>query len=1248
MNLAFLKRLPRGRQALVWLALGFVLYTLAGFFLLPPLIRWQLVKQLPALTRRQAAVQQVQVNPWALSLTIRGLALSEPDGRPFAAWDELYVNFQASSLFRWAWTFAEIRVAKPFAEVILFPDGRLNLANLFAAPTNAPPKPPASSVPRIHITHLVVTNGFVALEDRTRRSLFRTEYRPINLNLRQFTTRPNADTPYSFHAECDAGRSVTWAGDLTIQPLRSAGRLDVTGIMLSRYQPYLEDFTRAVVTNGLADAQCHYRFAVNSNGVDVAVTNGAVQVAQVQVLDPATGETVVGIDGIDVQQARFDLRQRTVELGAVKVSAATVLTRLDPTGRLNLLDLLPPSAVTTNSGPAAGVASPPWTATVDEFTIERAAVGFEDRTRRTPFQTELKPIEFTLKRFTTGPDADARYTFQVTSEAAEVIAGAGTVSVNPLRSAGELKFNAVDVKKYLPYAEAFFRGRILSGQVEARIPYRLALGPDGLQAGVTNLAVTLGDLQVQLPESPETVTHVASIGGERVDASLEDRRGRVGLFKGSGGSFLVRRDEAGVLNLLGLLAVAPTNAPPAPVPSDRAAAGHTAYALGGWTLDVDEIQLDDYTVKVEDRVPTRPATNRVDQLSLNVKGLSTASDKPITARVSFRLNETATLSAQGTAVRAPGAAEGELAVTRLELRAAQPYLDPFVALELGSGTLTTAGRVRFQTHDPATPRLTFAGDLQLTHLVTTDPGSSQEFVGWDELAVTGIRAVVAPNELKIDELRLVRPRASLLIGADGRPNLARILKQPDGTTPPRAATASSATNPPPPPPAANPFPVQLGSLVLDRAAFTFADDSVQPRVTLGLEELSGSVKGIASAPTAPAEVDLRGRVNAQSPFSVTGRVNPFPATRFVDLTLTNANTDLTPLTGYLEKFGGYPLKKGRLSTRLRYQVEGQALQAENSIQVDQLLLGARNQSPDATSLPLKLGVALLKDSNGRIELDVPVGGRLDDPEFSLGPIVLKVILNTLVKAAASPFKLLGALAGGGGDELSFVEFVPGTTNLVDGELDKLDKLAAALAKRPALNLEIEAAVDPARDGLALARARLDGELRAKRLGELAARGRAPGSPATFVIEPEERNRLLRAAFVEQFGTNLAAILQTNQARLAGTNQAAAVSPPKVKRGLLRRLTGLFGGGTPKAEKRLSKTDREALGQATPELMETLLAEQLPTPAEAFDALRTARSRWVYDWLQQAGQVAVDRLLLAAPKPVDPAARGEPRVNLALN
>src|SRR5262245_130028 len=104
------------RRWTVRLAVAFVAYSLIGFFLVPPLIKSPLEKRLPPLTKRQATVRQVRVNPWTLSLTVRGLALTEPDHRVFASWEEFYVNFQLSSVFRWAWTFKEIRLSEAFGE----------------------------------------------------------------------------------------------------------------------------------------------------------------------------------------------------------------------------------------------------------------------------------------------------------------------------------------------------------------------------------------------------------------------------------------------------------------------------------------------------------------------------------------------------------------------------------------------------------------------------------------------------------------------------------------------------------------------------------------------------------------------------------------------------------------------------------------------------------------------------------------------------------------------------------------------------------------------------------------------------------------------------------------------------------------------------------------------------------------------------------------------------------------------------
>jgi uncharacterized protein involved in outer membrane biogenesis len=250
-------------KRLVWALASFVIYLLLGFFALPPLINWQMLKQLPITTKRHAAISQVKFNPLVLSLSIRGLTLTEPDGRTFASWDELYINFQTSSLFRWAWTFKEIWLVDPFGEIILFRDGRLNFANMFDSPAKpvAGTRQKEPSVPRINIFELMITNGFVRLQDQTRQPAFHTEYRPINLVLKQFSTRPGIATPYSFRAQSDAGRSVAWTGDVSVQPLGSSGHLELSGIRISRYQPYFEDFTHAVVTNGLADIAIDYHFA---------------------------------------------------------------------------------------------------------------------------------------------------------------------------------------------------------------------------------------------------------------------------------------------------------------------------------------------------------------------------------------------------------------------------------------------------------------------------------------------------------------------------------------------------------------------------------------------------------------------------------------------------------------------------------------------------------------------------------------------------------------------------------------------------------------------------------------------------------------------------------------------------------------------------------------------------------------------------------------------------------------------------
>jgi hypothetical protein len=1264
MNLTALSafKAPLWYKRLAWGLTVFVIYVLLGFFAVPPLVKWQMLKNLPITTKRHAAIRDVRVNPLTLSLSIRGLQLTEPDGRPFVTWDELYINFQASSLFRRAWTFKEIRLVRPFAQIIKLPDGHFNFADMFdSTAKSAPAQPQQQSVPRINIFELEVIDGFLAVRDDTRRPPFHTENRPMNLVLHHFTTRPGIDTPYSFEAQGDTGRRLAWAGNFMVQPLRSLGHLELDGIRLSRWQPYFNDFTLAQVTNSIATIAIDYYFAADTNSTDLIVTNGIFHLGDVQLRDPDTGETVAGIQDFAARRAELNLRQRTARLSSVKVSGASVLLRRKPNGHLNLIDLLTVSPQATNSTATNSTTTPsaptptPWTANVDDLALDKSSITFEDLSLPTPFKTRFDPIEISLKDFTTGTNSKGHYSFRMVSESAEVGEGSGSLSLNPPSSAGEVKWATIDLKKYLPYAEPFFQGK-LTGQFSGHVPYAFSLAPAGLEVGASNASVDITGLEIKAPVSNETVASTRRLALDGAEVNVAEQRARVASIKFEQGSLLCRREKDGSINLLQLLAPAATNQPPPnanPGPSNASSTNETP----GWTAIVDDISLNDYTIKIEDLQTPKPATFLLDQLALDIKGASTLSNAPISARLDLRFNETGNVGVQAKATLEPRAADVQLGFTNIELRAGQPYLEQYVLLGITSGALGGALDAHYQTADSAPAQIKVTGDASITNFACIEQVTSKEFLRWDDFSFLGIDAELQPTKVKLAEIKWVAPQTSVVIGPDHRPNVASIMKKEavNSTNAVAQRAQPAPTQAPPGQTKSDTMPITLDVFHLEKASLSVTDESIEPHAKMGIQELSGSIKGLSSDLNSTADVDFAGKIDEHSPFAIIGRINPLATRLFADLVISNANTQLTPLSTYTAKYAGHPLKRGQLSTDLRYHVEGKAINAQNKIYVDHLTLGPRNNSPDATTLPVKLGIALLKDSDGRITLDVPVEGSLDDPQFRIAPIIFKVLVNMITKAAASPFKLLGALVGGGGDELSYVKFYAGGTNVVEGELAKLGKLSKALAQRPALSLDIEGAVDPVADREAIATQKLRDQLKAKELQQLNSKGNFAQSVESFQISEEDYNQLLRAEFAEKFGTNIASILRTNQFALITTNKPTgrtdANSAKYPKESLSKRMLAWVGlashGHQSKAEKGLPKADRLALRQLTLDQMETMLAKTVEVTADDYRDLMSARAHLVQTWLVESGQVSTDRLLLSDPQPVNADYKGESEVQLSL-
>ena len=503
------------------------------------------------------------------------------------------------------------------------------------------------------------------------------------------------------------------------------------------------------------------------------------------------------------------------------------------------------------------------------------------------------------------------------------------------------------------------------------------------------------------------------------------------------------------------------------------------------------------------------------------------------------------------------------------------------------------------------------------------------------------------------EIKFIGARNNLVVSSNGQVNVAALAKLSPATN---DVAAVAVTNAQP----QEPFPIRVGLITLERNSFRLADDSLMRRSETHVEEINGSIRDIVLPGLNKASVNIHGKVSALSPFEIVGEVTPDPNNLFVDLKVSFTNTDLTSLSPYTEKFVGRPLTKGKLTTELRYHIENRSLTAANLVNLDKLTLGARVESPDATKLPVKLAIGLLKDSDGLIALDLPLTGSLDDPTFSIWGLVGKAFKNIILKVATSPFSLLGALVGGG-EELQFVEFNPGLTTLNDGQTNKLMKLAEALTKRPALSLEIGATFDPIKDVDVLGRQKVAQRMKVSRIEEIVARGKPAPALETLTLEDNEYDRLLRKAYRAAFNTTPEQALQAKLLANLATNAPGAISsaatpdksqPAKGGELLARRgktLAQLAAQNQPASAANSNvaaqpKTERELIRDE----LETRLATTAPVTPDELRTLMQARIETVQKFMVESANIAGERVLPTTPNPEDPNRQGSARVVFSLD
>jgi flagellar motor protein MotB len=487
-----------------------------------------------------------------------------------------------------------------------------------------------------------------------------------------------------------------------------------------------------------------------------------------------------------------------------------------------------------------------------------------------------------------------------------------------------------------------------------------------------------------------------------------------------------------------------------------------------WLINIDKVNLENYAVYFEDRTLKEPKKINLDSIKVDLKNLSNKKGSQAEINAALKLNQTGNVEVKGRTTINPVSADLTLKVAQNPVKPMQPYVDAVAPVELASGTTNLEGRLWYQALGGDGPKIRFEGQTGIENLRTFDRSKSEDLYSLKKLAMKGLALDLDPNMLRVSEVFLSQPDFKVAIWPDGKINVATILSMKDDSTKEaengkKVETLLDKVVKYITLQIEGPMPITVDTVRVEKGAIDFSDLFIKPNFAADVRNLKGNVKGLSSKPGTRADVLLEGEVNKYSPVKISGQINPLIKDKYADLAMSFKNFDLSSTSPYSGRFAGYTIEKGELSLDLKYQVSENVFTGENRITVEQLTLGERVESPDATKLPVSLAVALLKDANGNIKLDVPVEGDINDPHFDFGKVIAHTLSNTITKVVSSPFAALGSLVGGNGEELSYIEFEFGSATLGPEQIEKLDKLAKALQERPGLRLEITGRADKEND-----------------------------------------------------------------------------------------------------------------------------------------------------------------------------------------
>ncbi len=1229
------------RGLLRYSGLAFALYCLlmlAAILLLPAYLNQRICAEVEAQSGRQLSIQNLSFNPFRLALTAEQVKLAEADkSTAFVQIERVYLNLSSASLWRGALVLDELLISKPRLHIVrLKPSGQFNFSDIVAKIEAMPESPEPL---RFALGNLQVQQGEIAFEDQTEQQ--QVLLQEIQLGLPFVSNFPQQiDSFIEPHLRLQLdGKTLALEGKTKpfADSHESRLALNIEALDLRPYLAYLPE-----------QWAIKFKSASLSSALDLVFLQTAGQ-AQMQLqgklslhdwhVQDGQARDLLKFTELSAVIKQIDWQKRQLDFSDINWQAPQIWLALDADASLNWLKLIPGKSGTSTSPvvtkvvsksaqPAAPQKTAPaanWQWSLTNAQIKDGRVHLSDAAyAKTPVQREWQALQLQLKQLSSHPKAKpGQFALQLSAAQTPMQAKSEHWQVQGQFAPATAQFDANLHLQHLQLADyqtwlANYLNLKLIGELQAEA--ELHSDAQGWQVKQTNL--DLKNFGAKSAQADDPGLNLAQLKVEQLAVDSQRRQIEVASLDLLGLQSAVRRDKAGAWNWQNWLPTKPGSSAKTlaqnagEMKSEKTetraervpATAPQVNSNSPWLVSLAKLRLRDSQFALQDEAVYPNVRIQAEKINFELADWQSDFKKASKLSLQAQIGRKAQFNLQGALSPGLTRAELEIDASALSMASLFPYVSPYLNVSVTRARADIKGKLQLQQVLQAEALTAqFDGKLALNNFHALENGAEDDFLSWKSLQADGMQLLWGPQQRQvlIEKLALNEFYARLILSEKGKLNLQNILltkaetntenkadTQPAANTPVVVSDAAAKKTPA--------LVVMVKATELKDGNINFTDNFVKPNYTANLTSVGGVIGQFASQQSTAAKVELTGKVDDDAPLLVSGTINPLAQPVFLDIKGSANGLELPRLTPYAAKYAGYAIEKGKLSVQVAYHLENHQLQAQNDVRLDQLTFGEKIDSPHATRLPVLLAVALLKDSNGQININLPISGSLSDPQFSVGSIISKVFMNLLTKAVTSPFALLSSMFGGG-EELSSLDFAPGSAQLNEAARNKLDNLAKALNNRPALKLDI------------LGRAQLSLDLPALREAELAEQLR------------EMKSREQRSVLRTQTGANPAITQKTAQDKTSLSLSADEEA---------RYLQKLYNDGKwdkPKNVLGLNKTLSPA---------ETKAAVLQHWSISDDDLIRLAQQRAdvVRDYLEDVAKVSRERMFIIAPKlSHDPAA-----------